>query len=71
MGPTCTLSYWKIRGLSECCRLVAEYCRLPYQMNNYDGATDDRAKWLEFKASGKEPFPNLPSLEFKGTYISE
>ena len=37
---TVTLAYWDIRGLSERCRLLLEYCGVPYTQEFYSGPED-------------------------------
>ncbi len=72
-GATVTLGYWAIRGLSERCRQLLEYCAIPYTQDTYEGA-EGRNKWfteVKSKLQEKNPAITLPYLIDGDKVISE
>ena len=72
-GNTVTLGYWAIRGLSERCRLLLEYCGVPYNQEIYD-SQPGREKWQQTvkpKLIQQNPAVTLPYLIDGDKLISE
>ena len=63
MDQQVTIGYWKIRGLSERCRQLLEYCGVPYTQKFYEGKEGyeqminvDKPKLMEKNAAVTLPY---------------
>ena len=73
MDQSVVLGYWAIRGLSERCRQLLEYCQVPYTEEKYD-SQPGRERWQTTekpKLIQKNPAITLPYLIDGDKVVSE